>query len=202
MIWASEVDLESHKRLKSWGWISMLVIHLEMSGDMFSPEEIWAIRCSILNVALEVMSGAIMVDGCEGFGGPYGIFLWPIRWNGVTRIWSSWVPHLASLLPSSLPNIFVCVRTFWNMSWCVVFRIIMLPMSYASWWLCWEDMWRIWLLRRYMQFDFFEILKLFWAIVQCAQLIRGVCAGVPHKGCLAIMIAQLQCVLQWDYWRH
>ena len=95
-------------------------------------------------------------------------FLWPIRWNGVTWIWSSWVPHLASLLPSSLPNIFVCVRTFWNVSWCVVFRIIMLPMSYASRWLCWEDMWRIWLLRRYMLFDFFEILKLFWAISMCS----------------------------------
>ena len=49
-----------------------------------------------------------------------------------------------------------------------------------------------------MLFDFFEILKLFWAIVQCAQLIRGVC-GVPHKGCSAIMIVQLQCALQWDY---
>ena len=39
-------------------------------------------------------------------------FMWPIRSKGVTRIWPSWMPHLANLLSSSLPNIFVCARTF------------------------------------------------------------------------------------------
>lgn len=96
-----------------------------------------------------------------GIEGQYDVWC-PIMWKGVTSIFGSWAPYLASLSTSSLhAMLFVHALTFWIATLCLgeLMDAMMCVIRSLFGWLYCEEGCLMWLSRRYMLLRLFMKIK-------------------------------------------